>query len=162
MPRQPTAGGQYHFVAVLAPPRFARGLSWAAGWITAFGWQAVAASAPFLAGIMIQGLVMLNYPDYVFERWHGTLLYWAVLLVALVANTIFSSSLPLIEHITMILHITLFFVLLISIAVASPAKHSGTFVFTQYVNATGWESNGVAWCIGMLSAAYVLVGQSFL
>lgn len=110
---------------------------------------------------MIQGLIVLNYPNYQFERWHGTLLYWAVLLVALVANTIFSSSIPLIEHVTMVLHITLFFVILISVVVASPTKHSAAFVFSQYVNSTGWESNGVAWCIGMLSAAYVLVGEWF-
>lgn len=37
------------------------------------------ASGAFLAGTIIQGLLFLNYPSsYVFERWHGTLLFYAI------------------------------------------------------------------------------------
>lgn len=36
------------------------------------GWQALQASIAFQAGTIIQGLLVLNYPDtYVYERWHG-------------------------------------------------------------------------------------------
>lgn len=28
----PVAGGQYSWVAVLAPPKYARGMSWVTGW----------------------------------------------------------------------------------------------------------------------------------
>ncbi len=33
----PTAGGQYSWVAILAPPRVARGLSWVTGWFMMSG-----------------------------------------------------------------------------------------------------------------------------
>lgn len=34
----PTAGGQYHFVALLAPPSLKNPLSWMAGWISILAW----------------------------------------------------------------------------------------------------------------------------
>lgn len=107
---------------------------------------------------MIQGLIVLNDPTYVYRRWHGTLIYWAVLLVALMINTLGSRYLPHIENATMVLHVMFFFILLISIAVVSPTKNSASFVFTDFENSSGWNNDGVAWCIGMLSASYVLVG----
>ena len=109
---------------------------------------------------MIQGLVVLNYPDtYIYERWHGTLLYWGVLLLALVVNVYGSKMLPTIQNLTMVLHVVLFFTVLITIAVVSPTKHSPSFVFAKFQNYSGWESDGIAWCIGLLSASYVLIGE---
>ncbi|KAL2828349.1 GABA permease [Aspergillus pseudoustus] len=154
----PTTGGQYHYVALLSPRKLSAPFSYTAGWITVFGWQAVAGSAPFLAGTMIQGLLVLNNPGYVYERWHGTLLYWAVLAVALVINTMAIKLLPAIEVTMMILHVGLYVVLLIAMLVLAPTKGSASFVFTTFTNSSGWENDGVAWCIGMLSAAYVMVG----
>ncbi|ETI23013.1 hypothetical protein G647_04809 [Cladophialophora carrionii CBS 160.54] len=101
----PSAGGQYHYVAELSPSSIARPLSWAAGWVTMFGWQSVAASAPFLAGTMIQGLIVLNEPSYIYKRWHGTLLYWAVLVLSLAVNVLGIRILPHVENASM--HTTL-------------------------------------------------------
>ncbi|KAK7423257.1 hypothetical protein QQZ08_009153 [Neonectria magnoliae] len=155
-----TAGGQYHFVAHLSPKSTGSVSSWFAGYITTFGWLAVAASAPFLAGTMIQGLLVLNYPPdtYTFERWHGTLLYWAILIGAACVCIFCNHLLPLLEKLSMALHITLFFVIIIVMSVMSPTKNSAAFVFTTFENNSGWSSDGVAWCIGLLSSCYVLIG----
>lgn len=123
-----------------------------------FGWQAVAASAPFLAGTMIQGLIVLNDPAYVFQRWHGTLLYWGILVIALVVNIWGIRILPQVETVSMVLHVALFITLLVVMVVVSPTKNSASFVFGVFENETGWANNGVAWCLGMLSSAYVLIG----
>ncbi|EXJ63122.1 hypothetical protein A1O7_03567 [Cladophialophora yegresii CBS 114405] len=154
----PSAGGQYHYVAELSPSSIARPLSWAAGWVTMFGWQSVAASAPFLAGTMIQGLIVLNDPSYIYQRWHGTLLYWAVLVLSLAVNVLGIRILPHVENASMVLHVVLFLVLLIVIVAVSPTKNSASFVFTDFENQTGWTSSGIVWCLGMLSSSYVLVG----
>ncbi|KAG7431995.1 putative amino-acid permease [Fusarium oxysporum f. sp. raphani] len=155
----PTAGGQYHFVAHLSGQSTSKVTSYFAGFITTFGWITVTGSAPFLAGTMIQGLLVLNYPEtYVYERWHGTLLYWAVLVVAAVVCIFCSHILPLVEKISMSLHIALFFVILIVMCAVSPTKNSASYVFTTFENNSGWASDGAAWCIGMLSSCYVLIG----
>ncbi|KAF9774744.1 hypothetical protein IL306_007217 [Fusarium sp. DS 682] len=133
----PTAGGQYHFVAKLTS----------------------AGSSPFLAGTQIQGLLVLNYPDsYVFERWHGTMLFWAVLLGSACICIFCSNKLPLIEKLTLVLHVVFFIAIIITMAVTSPTKHSAEFVFSHFENNSGWSNNAVAWSIGMLSSCYVLIG----
>ncbi|KAK1702420.1 amino acid/polyamine transporter I [Colletotrichum acutatum] len=155
----PTAGGQYHFVAYLSPGRRGPINSWFAGYITTLGWVALAGSAPFLAGTQIQGLLILNYPDsYTSERWHGTLLYWAILLGSALVCIFCSSILPLLEKITMTLHIAFYLVILIVMAVVSPTKHSASFVFATFENNSGWSNDGIAWCIGLLSCCYVVAG----
>lgn len=155
--RYPTSGGQYHWAAELAPPRFSAFFGWTTGWITVLGWQALTASAAFLGGTLIQGLLVLNYPDYVFQRWHGTLLYWAILLIALFFNTVAIKALPLVENMVLVFHVTMFFAILIPLVVLSP-HGSAEYVFTTFENNSGWSSDGVAWCLGLLSATYVLIG----
>jgi choline transport protein len=96
----------------------------------------------------------------VYERWHGTLIYWAYLVIATLVNIFAVRLLPWISHATFVMHVTFWVVLLVVMCVVSPAKHDAEFVFTTFVNETGWQSDGVAWSIGLLSSTYVLVGQS--
>ncbi|KAI6828233.1 hypothetical protein KC332_g14764 [Hortaea werneckii] len=51
-------------------------------WLGVLGWQTGIAFSGYLTGTQIQGLLVLNYPGYVFERWHGTLLIIAMLSFA--------------------------------------------------------------------------------
>ena len=108
---------------------------------------------------MIQGLLVLNYENYVYERWHGTLLYWAILLVSLAANVLGSDILPLLEKLSLVFHVIGFIVVMVVICVVSPTKHSREFVFTEFINNSGWSNSGVAWSIGMLSSCYVMTGK---
>ncbi|EED13334.1 GABA permease, putative [Talaromyces stipitatus ATCC 10500] len=154
----PTAGGQYHFISKLAPLHMRKGLSWLVGWISTFGWIAIAASAPFSSGTLIQGLLVLNYEDYVFHRWHGTMIYWAILVISAIANIQGSRLLPLFEYLTLGFHVVAFIIVLVVICVVSPTKHAPEFVFVDVINNSGWGSTGIAWCVGMLSSCYILVG----
>ncbi|KAL4902019.1 hypothetical protein BDW74DRAFT_187028 [Aspergillus multicolor] len=154
----PTAGGQYHFTAVLAPERLKNTLSWAIGWIGTFGWIAFAASAPFFAATMLQGVVVLNDETYGMARWQGTLLYWAFVALGMVINIWGSRFLSLVETMALVIHVCAFIAIFVALWVCAPVKHSAEFVFTTFLNNTGWSSSGVAWSIGMLSSCYVLTG----
>src|SRR5262245_23774346 len=83
----PTSGGQYHWVSEFAPKSCQRFLSYIVGWVSALGWQAATAGSAFLAGTMIQGLIVLNNENYVPTRWEGTLLTVGISLVAFFFNT---------------------------------------------------------------------------
>ncbi|KAI7453537.1 hypothetical protein KC368_g2322 [Hortaea werneckii] len=78
------AGALYTNLAVseLAPKRWQKFLSYVVGWLGVLGWQTGIAFSGYLTGTQIQGLLVLNYPGYVFERWHGTLLIIAMLSFA--------------------------------------------------------------------------------
>ncbi|BCS28349.1 uncharacterized protein APUU_61397S [Aspergillus puulaauensis] len=154
----PTAGGQYHFTAKLAPERIKNALSWAIGWIGTFGWIAFAASAPFLSATMIQGVVALHHESYGMERWQGTLIYWALIGMGTAINIWGSRLLSVVETISLVVHICAFIAIFAAMWACTPAKHSADFVFATFLNSSGWSSSGVAWSIGMLSSCYVLAG----
>lgn len=66
------------------------------GWLTAIGWQVYNASVCFLVGTMVQGLIVLNDPTYIYKRWHGTLLSMSTTVFCISFNTVFASRLPII------------------------------------------------------------------
>ncbi|KAL4738369.1 amino acid/polyamine transporter I [Aspergillus similis] len=154
----PTAGGQYHFTAILVPQRLRNALSWTVGWIGTFGWIAFAASAPFFAATMLQGVIVLNHESYGMDRWQGSLIYWALIALAAAINIWGSRLLSLVESVSLLIHVSAFIAIFTILWVCSPDKHSAEFVFTTFLDNSGWSSDGVAWSIGMLSSCYVLTG----
>ncbi|KAL4972643.1 putative GABA permease [Aspergillus desertorum] len=150
----PTAGGQYHSTAMLAPGALRNSLSWAIGWIDTFGWISFAASAPFFAATMLQSVIVLNHESYGMDRWQGTLIYWALVALGTAINIWGSLLLSIVENVSLIIHVCAFIAIFTVLWVSSPDKHSAGFVFTTFLNSSGWSSDGIAWSIGMLSSCY--------
>lgn len=107
---------------------------------------------------MIQGLIILNVESYEPVAWHGTMLFWAVLLVAVLVNILGIRVFPHIETAAFIFHICFFFVLLVPLVYLSP-QSTARFVFTDFENSSGWGSNGLSWCLGLLTSAWSFVGK---
>lgn len=121
------------------------------------GWQTGLASIAFIAGTLIQGLIVLNNADYVFERWNGTLLVIALVAFAVLFNTFFAKRLPAIEGMVLILHLLGFFGIIIPLWVLAP-RNSAKQVFTSFENLGGWPTQGVSFMVGMLTSVYGLLG----
>ncbi|KAJ4138015.1 hypothetical protein NW754_001374 [Fusarium falciforme] len=137
----PTTGGQYHWVSEFAPPQYQKFISYLMGWMCVLGWQTSCASSAFIAGTQIQGLVVLNYPDYAPEAWHGTLLTVAVAAFSVLFNTILARKLPLIEALVLVIHIFAVFGILVALWVLSPRADTKA-VFTEFSDGGGWGSLG--------------------
>jgi amino acid transporter len=141
-------------------PRSSRALlSWYTGWTSILGWVAFTASAPFGAANIVQGLIILNYPDYEPKTWHWYLIYLATAAMAFFMNIWGGKVLPMLENIIMVFHVGFFIAILIAVAALPRERQSAEFVFTHFSNGTGWDSNVIAWSIGMLTSAYVMVGK---
>ncbi|KAK5025079.1 hypothetical protein LTR13_010639 [Exophiala sideris] len=153
----PTSGGQYHWVSELAPRGCQKFLSYLIGWLSVLGWQTGFASIAFIAGTLIQGLIVLNNENYVFERWHGTLLVVAITAFSIFFNTFLAKRLPIVEGLVLILHIIGFFAVLIPLWVLAPLN-STDVVFTEFVNVGGWSSTGLSVMVGMLTTVYGMLG----
>lgn len=153
----PLAGGQYNWVAVLSPPSCSKFLSYMTGWTCVIGWQCLAASGGYLGGTMIQGLLVLNYPGYDFQRWHGTLIYFAVIAVAFFINTVTKPLLPVIEVFFLVVHILGFFALVIPLIVLAPHA-SAKEVFATFYNGGNWGSDGLSFFIGLTVTMFAFVG----
>lgn len=153
----PTSGGQYHWVAMLAPRKCSKFLSYITGWLTVGGWQGSVSSSALLTGNMVLGMAALNHDTYMPELWHGSLLFWAVMAFAVFINTLVSSALPKFEGLILVFHVLGFFAILIPLVTLGP--HGDTKeVFNTWVNNGGFQSTGLSFMVGMMGNAFAFVG----
>ncbi|KAJ5946623.1 hypothetical protein N7454_003462 [Penicillium verhagenii] len=154
----PRAGAQYHWTAMLAPPSTRAFITWMQGWITVFGWQAAVASICYLLATQIQGMVMLSNPDYIAKQWHGTLIMWAIIAIVGLVNIYGIKILPALQMLGGIMHIVFFIAIVVPLVLLS-RRSTSEFVFTELMTTEeGWQSKGVAWCLGMLTVTYCFLG----
>ena len=121
------------------------------------GYQANIASVAFASATMIQGLLVLNHTDYVFERWHGTLLFYALLVFSLVINTYLARLLPAIEGMVLAIHVLGFFCILVPLVYLAP-HGSAQDVFATFTNSGGWSTDGLSFFIGLSTSMYSFIG----
>ena len=175
--RAPTAGGQYHWVSEFAPPRHQKFLSYLTGikpssrlisipysiilifrigWLCATGWQAGLVGGCFLIGTSIQGLIILN-TNYNPQRWQGTFLTWAFVVICVLFNTVGAKKLPAVETLILMVHVMGLFGIIAPLWILQPraSAHEALLTFT---NNGGWPSTGLASMTGLLSPVYSLLG----
>ena len=125
-----------------------------------FAWIAAATLLPYFTGSQICGLVILNYPNYVYKGWHATLIGYATILIPFVFNIFARKTLRPIEVIGAIIHFA-FFVVFVSVLPALGGRNSAEYVFTANSGGvSGWDNPAIEWCIGLLSAVFPLTGES--
>jgi choline transport protein len=106
---------------------------------------------------MIQGLIVLNNPDYVPQRWQGTLLFYMMIFLSLFFNTYLVKQLPKIEGLILIIHIAGFFGVLIPLVYLAP-HGSASDVFGTFANGGGWSSKGLSFFVGIVTGVYAFLG----
>ena len=130
-----------------------------AGWLTTIAWIATLAAGGYIGGTMIQGLIVLNHPNYIFNPMHGTLLSWASISFAIFINTVVSSALPHIEGLILIVHVLGFFCILVPFVYMAPHS-SASDVFTTVLNEGKWSTQGLSFCVGLIGSIAEFVGKS--
>ncbi|KAJ5155229.1 hypothetical protein N7492_008032 [Penicillium capsulatum] len=153
----PTAGGQYHWVSEFAPRSGQKFLSYITGWLSAMGWQCAITSIAYLAGTVIQGLIVLNNPDYDFQRWHGTMLVIAISSFSILFNTFLAKNLPFVEGLILIIHVVGLFAIIIPLWVLAP-RNNAHAVFTDFNNGGGWNNAGTATLVGLSTTITSMLG----
>ncbi|RMZ73128.1 amino acid polyamine transporter i [Pyrenophora seminiperda CCB06] len=154
----PTAGGQYHWVAVITPKKWMPLASFITGWINVSGWIALTTSGGLLASQLISGLIALWHPEFSLKPWQVWLIYTAWTVIAFIVNAFLNNLLPYINRTAFIWSIGGFSVVCITVlACASPDYASAEFVFTDFINETGWP-DGIAWLLGLLQGGFGLTG----
>lgn len=130
----PTAGGQYHWVSMLAPHHSRKFFSYVTGWLTAWGWQANVASVSYISGTLVQGLITMTHPSYDPKPWHAVLLFWAAVSFAVFVNTVIGRLLPRVEGLILVVHILGFFAVILPLIFfgrhQDASKVFGTFLNT--------------------------------
>lgn len=126
--------------------------------MTWFAWASLLAGVANTTATMIQGPAKLNYPIYVPERWHLTLIIFAMLIVEALMNMYTFWLIPWIELIAGILHIMLFTIFVVVLVTLAP-RHNASFVFFDRASASGWDNSFVSWNLGLLTPTWGFVGE---
>jgi choline transport protein len=127
------------------------------GWQVMCAWQADLAAIFYLGGTIIQGMIVMNYPSYDFQRWQGTLLLYAVIVIGVAFNTIFARLLPWVEGTILITHCVGFIVVLVPLVYLGPHATAGD-VFAKYLT-LGNYSPGLSFFVGLITTVFGFLGM---
>ena len=104
------------------------------------------------------GIISLENPNYTAERWQQFLIYIGYTLFAFIMNAFGNVALPYFNKGAFIWSIAGFAIICITVlATSSPKFTSGSFVFREFLNETGWP-DGIAWLLGLLQGGLGLTG----
>ena len=118
-------------------------LSYFIGWFGILGYQIGTTIGAFVAGTMIQGVIILNNPEtYTPQRWHGTLIAMAITISVALFNILLANHLPLVEGIILVLHIAGFVAIMVPLWVMAPRTPTSE-VWTSFTDANAWGSGNI-------------------
>lgn len=150
----PVAGGQYSWVMVLAPRRWARGMSWITGWFMITALLAMGAANNFIAANFLLGMAVLAEPGgYAVEQWQTVLVAYAVVGFSVGVNVWARGWLERLSWGMMVWNVCSFVIVVVTILACRGEKQPASFVFTEFQNLTGWGP-GMAAILGVLQSAF--------
>lgn len=156
--RYPTAGGQYHWTHILAPLSINRGVSYAAGILNIFAWQAIAASVCVIMPQLILGMAVYWHPNYVPQNYQSFLVFQATNLIVLAYNIGILQRARWTHRVGMFFSLLLGFSIFVACLAKASPKASSSTVWTTFVNeGTGWPS-GVVFLTGMVNPNFGFIG----
>jgi amino acid permease (GABA permease) len=152
----PTAGGLYYWSAKLAGKN-AAAWSWFTGWFNFLGQVAVTAGIDFGAAFFLNAFLDLQF-GFDARPWHTILLFGLILLVHGALNQFGVRVVARLNDVSVWWHV-IGVAIIVGVLAFVPDNHqSASFVFTEFVNNTGWQSSLYVALIGLLLAQYTLTG----
>jgi amino acid permease (GABA permease) len=152
----PTAGGLYYWSAKLAPKNPAA-WSWVTGWFNFLGQVAVTAGIDFGAASFLNALLNIQW-GFDTRPWHTIVLFAAILVLHGLLNSFGVTMVSILNNVSVWWHIVGVLVIVLALAIAPSHHQSASFVFTHFVNNTGWGSSLYVVLLGLLLAQYTLTG----
>ncbi|KAF7192922.1 putative amino-acid permease C15C4.04c [Pseudocercospora fuligena] len=110
-----------------------------------------------MVGTVIQGLIALDNPDYVYHRWHGTLLTIAIVVLSVLYNVVLCKRLPVLAQFLFVAHVLGLFATVIPLWITAP-KGKASSVLLKVEDNGGWGNTGLSAMIGLLPIVGVLNG----
>ncbi|RAO73777.1 uncharacterized protein BHQ10_009789 [Talaromyces amestolkiae] len=151
--RWPVAGGQYSWVALMAPKKIAREMSYVTGWFMLMGMLSMgAANNSFIANYIL-GMCNLVFPNYTIERWHSVLLAYLAALIGGAINIFTPHLLHRLARAVFIWNLVSFVVIVIVLLATNDHKQDASFVFVDFQNNTGLGA-AMATIVGILQALF--------
>ena len=150
-------------------------LSYYSGWLSTLAWQSFVAVDSYICAALVQALIVLNDPTYAPQRWQTTLLMIAFVSGMAAFNVFFARHLAFIEGFFAVLHFVSWIAIVAVLWAMTPVKQEAKTVFTSFTgtstnfivlseltcadNGGGWNSLGLAVCVGQVGGMFTVVGS---
>lgn len=96
---------------------------------------------------------MLTFSS-VIEAWHVVLAYQLINFFCFLFNCV-GKVLPLVAKCTLYISLISFLVILVTVPACARPHASASYVFGHFVNSTGWESDGMAFIVGLINPNWI-------
>ncbi|KAI9314154.1 amino acid permease-domain-containing protein [Dichotomocladium elegans] len=154
----PVNGGVYSWCYLLSSPEWGPLMSWICGYIFLAGQLTTAMTVSYtLAQYLIATANVVN--DYQVTNQGATIgVYIAILFAGVAVNSLGVKVNGWLNIFILYWVVIGTFIIAIAMPVMAPTHPSGSWVFTEFQNYTGWDNFGVAFLIGMTQAGWTLIG----
>jgi amino acid transporter len=151
--------GPAHWVTILAPPRYGQSLGFIMGWLTNAGWFFITAATVLYTAQLTMAIVGAASPGFIIAPWQTYLVYCAYALLSLSINLprTFKIVNYMLRAVIFTLNGTAIW-LLVALLVRAYPKQSAHAVFIEFVNQSGWSSDGLVFFLALLPAYAALAG----
>lgn len=143
----PHAGGQYFWVAQLAPPSYRRFASYMTAIISWASVVCIGASSCSGTTNLVFQLVAINKPDFQYHQWQGFLVFQAANFFAFFFN-LYERFIPVLGKLFLWLSLATFVIHFTTLLSAPSQKQTAHNFFIEVYNSSGWY-DGVAFLIGI-------------
>jgi amino acid permease (GABA permease) len=152
----PTAGGLYYWSAMLAKSRSAA-WSWFTGWFNFLGQVAVTAGVDYGAAFFTNAFLDLQF-GFTATPLHTVAIFAVILLLHGLLNTRGVRLVAVLNNVSVWWHLVGVAVIVGALALLPDRHASASFVFTAFVNKTGFHNQFYVAMLGLLLAQYTLTG----
>jgi amino acid permease (GABA permease) len=153
----PTSAGLYFWAHRLAPPRSAAAWAWFTGWFNVLGQVAVTAGIDFGAASFLGAYLNLQF-DFGVTPGRTILLFAAILILHGLLNTFGVRIVAILNSVSVWWHVVGVVVIVAALTLPPDHHQSTSFVFTHFVNNTGFGNGFYVVLIGLLMAQYTFTG----
>lgn len=158
----PTAGGVYHFSAILSSERYSLISSWLTGWFLLIGNWTYAVSILFSGSQFILSIFGLKNVYFKEDIVFVLLIYFILLAVVSFINYKFSKYLEHINKVCIFWSVGTVLVVGILLVAFSKKTNSAGHILSHFDNSrSGWP-DPIAFMVGMQSSAFTLTGYGML
>jgi amino acid permease (GABA permease) len=152
----PTAGGLYYWAAKLAP-KHGPAYAWFTGWFNFMGQVAVTAGVDFGAAFFTNAFLELQW-GYAATPAHTVEIFAVLLVLHGLLNTRGVRLVALLNTVSVWWHVAGVAIIVGVLAIVPSHHASAAFVFTKFVNQTGFHNAFYVSLLGLLLAQYTLTG----
>jgi amino acid permease (GABA permease) len=152
----PTAGGLYYWSAKLARSNGAA-WSWFTGWFNFLGQVAVTAGIDYGAALFTTAFLDLQW-NFAATPGHVLLVFGVILLLHGLLNTLGVKLVALFNQVSVWWHVLGVAIIVVVLAFWPSHHASASFVFTKFVNNTGFHNSFYVALLSLLLAQYTFTG----